>query len=232
MLLLNIESLSDSELKYMAEQEQIDGWEEMSREDLIESLEDVFEDSSDVSSQIFGKTRFVRSLTDVPPGSLSLPGVSPLPEVYNETCIYAVEKDANWAYAMWNIAPMKKEELLEAGSRLCLRVSSGDQFYNIDVDYEDSVWNFELPWPGKTYTVSLLSITGNEEPVEEVICTSKSVSCPSFYFKDHIKDLLDKDTFKLSFDSLFTKEGRLIKNEIVSYLFSEVLNEQEKGGRK
>lgn len=232
MLLLNIETLSDSELKYMAEQEQIEDWEEMTREELIESLEDVFGDSSDDSSPIFGNNKFVRGLTDVPPGSLSFPGVSPLPETYKETSIYAVAKDANWAYAMWNIAPLQKEELLASGFRLALRVSSGNQSYDIDVDYEDTVWNFELPWPGKTYTISLLSISSDADPVEEVLCSAENVCSPSFYFMNHIKELKDSNTFKLVFDSLFTKEGKIIKNEIVSSLFSEVLNKQEKGGRK
>ncbi|MCR5760593.1 MAG: DUF4912 domain-containing protein [Sphaerochaetaceae bacterium] len=222
MLLLNIETLSDSELKYMAEQEQLEDWEEMTREELIEGLEEVFGDTSDENSPLFGNFRFVKGLTDVDPGSLSLPGVSPLPETYNETYIYAVLKDANWAYAMWNISPLKMEELMAENRRLCLRVSAGMQEYDIDIDYEDTCWNIELPWHGYSYTISLLSYTGEEKEDSDVLCSVGNIESPKFFFSDHIKELQDKNTFKLVFSSLFTKEGKLLRNEIVSGIFKEV----------
>ncbi|MCR4675882.1 MAG: DUF4912 domain-containing protein [Sphaerochaetaceae bacterium] len=239
MLLLNIGTLSDSELKYMAEQEGIEDWEDMDRDELIENLEELYGDSSDESSPLYGNYRFVKGLTDVPPGSISLPGVTPLPESYNDTDLYAVIKDSNWAYAMWSISHLKEEELREKSMNLRLRVSAGDHSYDIEVGYEDSSWNIELPWPGKTYTISLIATDkvvdsdGVEgEGTEEEICSAGNLCCPDFYFINHVSQLKNKNTFKLIFDPLFTNGGVLVKNNIVDRIFSQVIADRKKGEKK
>ena len=73
MVLINIETLTDSELKSIACQEDIEDWESLSREELIDELESIYEDNDDsdfsgtlrqkyVSSLIPGKSDYSQAL--------------------------------------------------------------------------------------------------------------------------------------------------------------------------
>ncbi|MCF0238745.1 MAG: DUF4912 domain-containing protein, partial [Sphaerochaetaceae bacterium] len=44
MVLINIDTLSDSELRYIAQQENLEDWETLSRENLIEELTEIYEE--------------------------------------------------------------------------------------------------------------------------------------------------------------------------------------------
>ncbi len=47
MVLINLETLTDSELQSIARQEEIDDWEDLDGEELIEESESIYEDEGD-----------------------------------------------------------------------------------------------------------------------------------------------------------------------------------------
>ena len=89
MILINIDSLSTTELQYIAQQEGLATWQSLDREELIDALEEAFEDQDDeIPAVLKGKinrNRYCNSLTDYR-GTLQhingLPGVEELPESY------------------------------------------------------------------------------------------------------------------------------------------------------
>ncbi len=69
MILINIDSLSTTELQYIAQQECLEDWQTLDREELIDALEEAFgEQDDEVSSAQKGgkihRNRFCNSLTD------------------------------------------------------------------------------------------------------------------------------------------------------------------------
>ena len=116
MVLIKIESLSQKELEHIAVQEGVHDAASMSRDELIETLREIYEDESD-DSQMGGEDniqrKFVTWLTDYRgEGSelTSLPGVVDLPDIYNETSIHLLTKNATWLYCYWSIANFDREK--------------------------------------------------------------------------------------------------------------------------
>ena len=67
MILINIDSLSTTELQYIAQQEGVKSWKDLDREELIDALEEAFGEQDDENLQtIKGKinrNRYCNSLT-------------------------------------------------------------------------------------------------------------------------------------------------------------------------
>ena len=85
MILINIESLSDNELRNIAQQEDLADWENLSREDLIEGLE-----------ELYGEDRLIKLLSfgeHYPEPS----GENGIPEIVCETVAADIEKFVNGA---------------------------------------------------------------------------------------------------------------------------------------
>ena len=186
MVLINIESLSDNELRIIAQQEELEDWASLSRQELIDELQDLYdEDNERTLDSDAGSSRrkFVNTLTDVQSDNvLSLPGVEALPEQYNETCIHLIMKDFNWAYVFWSLSAQQLKELEDSGCNLILRNTrlndEGEEeaVYDIDVSLNDNSWTVELPYVGYTYMVSLVASCGEKETV---ICRSTSLTTTS-----------------------------------------------------
>ena len=153
MVLIKIESLSQKELEHIAVQEGVSDAASMTREELIETLKDIYEDERD--DEYSGgedniQRRFVTWLTDYRgDGSeiTSLPGVEELPELYAETSIHVLMKNATWLYCYWSIAPLEAEKLSqEHGSfSLLLHVSVSENGQTID-SYDISIGNDDVEW--------------------------------------------------------------------------------------
>lgn len=219
MVLINIESLSDNELRNIAQQEDLEDWNSLSREELIEGLEHLYDEDDDKSFDgITGssKKKFVNTLTDVQSDNvLSLPGVESLPETYNDTSIHMILKDFNWAYVFWSLSSQQFSELEESGAELILRntrLDADDQKvaeYDIDVSLSDTNWTVELPYPGFKYRVSLVAVSrGNES----VICTSTCLETTCSWFSKHPEELEKDPVFRSIFSSLIMKDGTVIPN--------------------
>ncbi len=236
MLLINIESLSENELRYIAKQEELEDWDSLSVEELIDELEDLYEDEGDVHANHSGssKRKFVNTLTDVQTGDvLSLPGVQKLPESYNETSIHVVMKDFNWAYVFWSISTQQLSELEETSSSLILRTRRLDSkgaeeaVYDIDVSLSDNNWTVELPYLGYTYIVSLVSRNAEGEGI---ICESSPLTTTESYFSTHLEELRDDVTFRKIFASLIDKGGVISANRQVQDLVDGLMTNSWKGG--
>lgn len=228
MVLINIDNLSDAELRYIGQQEELDDWENLSREELIDALEELYEDEVAVTAIPSASStghRFVKTLTDVESDNdLSLPGVEPLPEVYNETAIHFILKDANWAYAFWSISSQEEKEIEESGSSLVIRTigkdvaSSTKSEYEIDITLDDHKWNIELPWPGYEYIVQL--VCRGADGSDKILCESESIKTIRSWFSMHKEELLIEDTFNKHFAPLVSKGGTMLFNRQVRELLN------------
>lgn len=218
MILINIESLSDNELRNIAQQEDLEDWENLSREDLIDGLEELYGEDDELpeGNSASSKKKYVNTLTDVQSYNvLSLPGVERLPESYNDTSVHMVLKDSDWAYVFWSLSPQQLSEVEESGSGLILRNTRLDESdspvaeYDIDITSEDTSWTVELPYAGFRYRVSLVAVSGDKETV---ICTSNTLETTESWFSSHPDALEDSAVFKSIFSSLIMKDGKVIPN--------------------
>ena len=229
MVLINIESLSDNELRIIAEQEELEDWDSLSRQELIDELQDLYdEDNERTLDRNSGSSRrkFVNTLTDVQSDNvLSLPGVESLPEQYNETSIHMIMKDFNWAYVFWSLSSQQLAELEEGGCNLILRntrlneAGGEEAVYDIDVSLSDNSWTVELPYVGYTYMVSLVCVCKGKETV---ICQSTSLKTEKSWLTSHPEELGDDVTFRTIFSSLIRKGGEVIMNGQVHALIEQL----------
>ncbi|MBR2281664.1 MAG: DUF4912 domain-containing protein [Spirochaetales bacterium] len=234
MLLINIESLSENELRYIAKQEDLEDWDSLSRDELIDELENLYEDDGDVRNNLSGssKHKFVNTLTDVASDdALSLPGVQALPESYNETSIHIVMKDFNWAYVFWSISNQQLAELEGVCNSLILRTERldgkgvVDAIYDIEVSFSDDNWTVELPYLGYSYQVCI--VAKNEES-ETIICKSSVVTTTKSWFAAHPDELRDGAVFRKFFSSLVSNGGIVSENRQVQDLI-EMLSDNGSG---
>lgn len=231
MVLINIESLSDNELRIIAQQEELEDWASLSRQELIDELQDLYdEDNERTLDSDAGSSRrkFVNTLTDVQSDNvLSLPGVEALPDQYNETCIHLIMKDFNWAYVFWSLSAQQLKELEDSGCSLILRNTrlndEGEEeaVYDIDVSLNDNSWTVELPYVGYTYMVSLVASCGEKETV---ICQSTSLTTTSSWLSKHAEELGDDITFRTILSSLIRKGGEVIANGQVKAMVDNLNN--------
>ena len=231
MVLINIESLSDNELRIIAQQEELEDWASLSRQELIDELQDLYdEDNERTLDSDAGSSRrkFVNTLTDVQSDNvLSLPGVEALPDQYNETCIHLIMKDFNWAYVFWSLSAQQLKELEDSGCSLILRNTrlndEGEEeaVYDIDVSLNDNSWTVELPYVGYTYMVSLVASCGEKETV---ICQSTSLTTTSSWLSKHAEELGDEITFRTILRSLIRKGGEVIANGQVKAMVDNLNN--------
>ena len=120
MILIQIDTLSLNELQSIAEQEGIENYLDMSREELIAELKEIYDEDSDLPGDgtlVQGvNKRFVSGLTNYRGEEAdleSLPGVEELPESYNDTAIHILSKNASWVYCYWSISQLDVEKLEE-----------------------------------------------------------------------------------------------------------------------
>ena len=231
MILINIDSLSTTELQYIAQQEGLATWQSLDREELIDALEEAFEDQDDeIPAVLKGKinrNRYCNSLTDYR-GTMQhingLPGVEELPESYFDTSIHLLLRDPQWAYAYWSLSPSALHTVFgeegELNGSLFLRVqetkldSKETKTFDISIKGEDSQWNINLPNMGSSYLVDLCyrDHKGNEMSLAQ----SKSVETYPSHWQNNVEQLaLDEDLFTIHFSSLVTKEGEIVDNAVL-----------------
>ena len=231
MVLINIESLSDNELRIIAQQEELEDWESLSRQELIDELQDLYDDDNvraQDNNSGSSRRKFVNTLTDVQSDNvLSLPGVESLPEQYNETSIHMIMKDFNWAYVFWSISSQQMKELEDSGCSLVLRNTrfnadgTEEAVYDIDIALSDNSWTVELPYVGYTYRASLVSVCKDRETV---ICQSTDLTTEKSWLTSHAEELGDDVTFRTIFSSVIRKGGEVIMNGQVQALLEQLEN--------
>lgn len=221
MILINIDALSDSEIRYIAQQEDLNDWDTLPREDLIEELEDLY--GEDIHEKENSAVKFVKTIVSTSSDVLDLPDVEPIPTSYSDTTINFIAVDFNWAYAFWNIAPVRRKELEDQNASLSIRVcskdSSNSETYDISVSLNDSNWSIELPWEGKTYSLSLVAnINGNEQ----VLCSSNTIYRDKPFISQNRDILKNEDMYKLLASSLISKNNTVLDCSSVKRILEDV----------
>ena len=226
MVLINLGALSESELRYIAQQESFEDWADADRDDLIERLQEKYEDEDNPVPETRGSgttRRYLTSLTDFgmeASSSDELPGVEHLPEDYNSTSIHLLIRDPQWAYVYWSVAPNVKETLDDKnGCGMFLRVRQKTEagetiIFDIEVGLHDDQWNINLNEASGTYTI-LLCYRQKDGSIQE-LASSHSVTMYRPYWANHYAEIgAEEDLFNIYFSSLVTRSGEPVDNQII-----------------
>jgi len=222
MIAANIEALSLAELQYLAQKEGVDDADILDRDELIEALNELYEDLEVPSSFYLAQHKFINTFVEyLGDDELALlPGVQDLPEYYSETKIHLLFKDPYWAHAYWNISPADHQKLEQSFEQysIYLKVKihqskdgkEEEESFEIEIDKNDNSWNVNLPLRGRTYSVSL-HYKDEIGGTSGLLCRSESVVTPKCYWADNVDQLQDEKTFTLLFSSVVTKRGTLVE---------------------
>ena len=238
MILVNLEQLSTDELRNLSEQEKIEGFEELSREELIQELSEKYEEEytayglyEDKKSDL--NIKYVSSFTDYTDNSeniTQLPGVEDLPDHYEETSIHLLSKNSDWGYAFWSISTLDQEKIDEKKGVPLLLVTltrkDGDkECYDIPISDEDDEWNIGFSYESKSIIVSLC--VDYPDGSRDTLAQSKPLEMSSSYWIDHKDKMRENDSlFKVYLSLITTKTGEIINNSIVK----EIIAEYTEGG--
>lgn len=240
MVHVNLESLSTSELRNLAQSEKIDGFEDMDRDDLIQGLLDKF----DIDLDNFGleddyakslNIKYVHSFSDYLDNTASLsdlPGVEELPSYYQETSIHFLYKNSDWGYAFWSISSLDEEKIEERKGSPILVVTMDykngtREKYDIIISDDDRQWNIGFSLDALSCFVSL--VVEYPDGNREILCQSNVIKLPSIYWLEHRDEMKKNDTlFKVYLSLLTTKTGEVVNNAIVSDIINDYKEEDAK----
>ena len=238
MVLIKIESLSQKELEHIAVQEGVRDAASMSRDELIETLREIYEDESD-DSQMGGEDniqrKFVTWLTDYRgEGSelTSLPGVVDLPDLYNETSIHLLTKNATWLYCYWSIANFDREKFDAEYSRyrflINVRLFNDDEVldsYDIDISDSDVEWNINVNTSALHAQVSLVLVADEKE--RKTLVSSETVDLVSIYWLNHRNEISGNEALLRRELSLLTnRDGYILPSESVESIVQCIREEE------
>lgn len=232
MVPVNLESLTTSELLNLAQQEKIEDYGEMDRDELIASLTEKAEEERSNSESDDGIARTVNvknvsSLSDNANHSdliNGLPGSEGLPESYHDTFIHFIFKNADWGYVFWSVSSIEAEAIEEKKGSVILVVTMTDregrkENYDILVGDDDTTWNIGFSRDAVSCFVSLYVETPDGK--RDLLVQSNALSLPSSYWLDHGEEMKKNDTlFKVYLSCLTTKTGELIDNRTVQQINS------------
>ena len=221
MILVNVGSLSVSELRSIAVQEGIEGAESLSREDIISMLEDKYGEYDQEGDDKDPNLRYMSGLTDYRDISKyveDLPGVEELPESYPDTEIHLIKKNGSWLFAFWSLSPNDSDRLQDDGASLSLSVTIENngrrEEYDIPVSFTDSEWNVGIPYGNGSCRVSLVA---EKDGKRTVLAISESEDLTDSYWLSHTEEMKYSDSlYRLYLMLISTKEGNLVDNPVVS----------------
>ena len=222
MILVNIDSLSMSELRNIAQQEGILNIDKMDREEIISELRDKYADDDDEQNEIGSDSnmRYLSGITDyreideyVP----ELPGVEELPEVYPDTEIHLMLRSSSWAYCYWQLSQLESDRIADAGGSLFLAVrivrSGAEEYYDIPVSLSDNEWNIGIPYGDGSASVSLISEVDCER---KILASSGTIALIESYWLEHRCEMKESDSlYRLYLSLITTREGQLVENPVV-----------------
>lgn len=220
MLLINLETLTESELRSIAKQEDIDDWESLSREEIIEELESIYEDNDTPDSSGTLSQKYINTLAPSSSDPRRLPGVEDIPRHYNKTYIHLTQKDVSWVYVFWNLSENDYRQTQETeGIRFLIRAVALEEpgkpelSYDIEITIHDKCWTVEMPWPGRTYVMNLIIVDGTGE--EKVVCTSNTVRRSVSWISSHREAVSDIKGYELFIKPLISRDGNPVNCEEV-----------------
>ena len=221
MILVNVGSLSVSELRSIAVQEGIEGAESLSREDIISMLEDKYGEYDQEGDDKDPNLRYMSGLTDYRDISKyveDLPGVEDLPQGYADTEIHVIRKNGSWLYAFWALSPSDSDRLQDSGCSLVLSVTIENnghrEDYDIPVSYSDNEWNVGMPYGNGFCRVALSSVSKDGE--KSVLAISEPDALTDSYWISHPEEMkYSESLYRLYLTLLTNKEGELVDTPVV-----------------
>ncbi len=241
MLLVNLESLSTSELRNLAQQERIDDFLDMDRDELIQSLTEKYEDENpnmDSEDMNIAKTvnvKNINSFSDSRDHSeyiSDLPGTESLPEDYQETSIHFLYKNSDWGYVFWSVSSLDMEKIEEENGSLILVVTFTDkngkkESYDILISSDDRTWNIGFSHDAVLCYVSL--VEEKEDGKRDYLVQSNTISLNRSYWLEHSEEMKANDSlFKVYLSLITTKTGEIISNPVVHEIIKKYREEDEK----
>ena len=221
MILVNIDSLSLSELKNIAQEEGIN-IDDLTRDEIISELRDKYADESDTDSAIGedSNLRYLSGITDyreINEYVAALPGVEQLPESYPDTEIHLMLKSSSWAYCYWQLSQMDSDRIANASGSLFLAVSiirsGAEELYDIPVSLSDDEWNIGIPYGDGSASVSLISEVDGER---KILASSGTIALIESYWLEHRCEMKESDSlYRLYLSLITTREGQLVENPVV-----------------
>lgn len=226
MVLIKMDKLADSELRNIAQGENIPDYDVLSREELIQALTDKYEDDDDDFTQDehldSHNLRYLAGITDYREISDlvgELPGVEELPNSYPETTIHLLNKNNNWGFAFWSISNLDREKIEAGNAKTLLAITIKDsngniEQYDIPIRATDTEWNIGLSVLGGTCKANLIAEYPDGKRV--LLASSNTIQHTNSYWMKHQDEMRDNDSlFKVYLSLITTKEGDLIKNPLV-----------------
>lgn len=241
MLLVNLESLSTSELRNLAQQESIEDYSEMDRDDLIQSLTDKYEDENpnlDSEDMDIAKTVNVKNINSFSDNAghseyiSDLPGMESLPDEYEETGIHFLYKNSDWGYVFWSVSSLDMEKIEEEKGSLILVVTftgrdGKRESYDILISAEDRSWNIGFSHDAVSAFVSL--VVERPDGKRDYLVHSNTITLNRSYWLEHQKEMKANDSlFKVYLALITTKTGEILSNPVVQEIVKKYREEDEK----
>ncbi len=235
MVLVRLDALSTSELRSIAHSEDIENVDQLSRDELIQALREIYEEENDeynVEEALSHNTRYLSGITDyreIGESIEQLPGVQSLPAFYPETTsIHLLYKNSDWGYAFWNISKLDREKITEKRLSVFLRVSLRleglEQTYDIPITEKDTEWNISLPTKKGKCELSL--ITEDKEGRRDALAFSEPLELNYSYYLDN-KDAIKRNAALLPIyiSLIVTREGEMLHTPLVDQVISAFVEE-------
>ena len=181
-----MESLSDDDLRAIAERMGLGLPPDLDRVFIVEEIVEALEEDSLERGPGAQKPLYVedakywcRDESDTVPDCL--PKLEPR---YNETSIKALVRDPSWAFALWNLAESDRDslELGREEAQLFLRIteisdidSEPSLFFDIPITLDDLQWYINLPHPEARYRIDLMTKLGARA---RVLARSAEIAVP------------------------------------------------------
>ncbi len=233
MILVNLESLSTSELRNLSQQEMIDDFENMDRDELISCLMEKYEEenSNCDSDENIAKTVNVKNINSLSDNvnhtqfMTELPGTEELPSFYEETSIHFLYKNCDWGYVFWSISSIDMQRITENNGSLILVVTmvnalGNKETYDILINDDDRTWNIGFSKDAVECFVSL--VVEFEGGKRDLLVQSDCVHLPTFYWLEHTSEMKENDPlFKVYLSLITTKTGEVITNSTVQEIIKK-----------
>ncbi len=236
-------SLTLEELKFLAEREGVKNTGPLTREELIEILEDIWEEkiadrklNNDIMRLKGKKYDIYRE--DLNGSYHRMEYV--IPENYPRTSIQLLLRDPFWTYAYWDINQFELQTILTACSdvQFFLRVyelqSRMDDLdeplgsFDIPIKAEDSSWYINLPEPGMWYRVDLMYHAEGADT--QILCRSGLLESPGGYWLSNTEELRrSPDSFKLFMAGYSNGIDHVNSNILIQKIVSDI-DEANKNG--
>ena len=182
------------ELRLLAASEGVSDPEQFERAEIIEILDEIWEEKVSDRKQNNDVMRLKGKKYDIFREKLHRSYTNyeyVIPEHYPNTSIHMLLRDPYWAYAYWDINQFDLQTMLQAceSPQFLLRVyllpargadpAEAESSFEIPITATDTSWYINLPEPGAWYQVDLIFIAEREQ--ERLLSRSAAIESPGGY---------------------------------------------------